>query len=235
MKSLISNKLLRKLNITTALGLVVLTAGVTSTGLFASATSNFAQTINAGTLSVDIVNSSYVTVGSPAVTMTAAPFSFSCQTATGTFGAAEQLIYVKNPDASDTGWTVTLAASAPTAVWDGTASDYDFNDPGTAGCIDDGATTDADAFSGQMTVDPSGGTLATGTCASCTTTSVTKGSSNAFVQGSVDSVTIVSGAAGSDDIGDWKLSGVAISQKIPAEQAAANDYDINMTLSVVAV
>ncbi|MFA6080373.1 MAG: hypothetical protein WC753_02715 [Candidatus Gracilibacteria bacterium] len=235
MKNLVSNKLLRKLNITTALGLVVLTAGVTSTGLFASATSNFAQTINAGTLSVDIVNSSYVTVGSPSVTMTAAPFSFSCQTATGTFGAAEQLIYVKNPDASDTGWAVSLAASAPTAVWDGAASDYDFNDPGTAGCVDDGATTDADAFSGQMTVDPSGGTLATGSCATCGTTSVTKGSSNAFVQGSVDSVTVVSGAAGSDDIGDWKLSGVAISQKIPAEQAAASDYDINMTLSVVAV
>lgn len=55
------------------------------------------------------------------------------------------------------------------------------------------------------------------------------------MQGSVDSVTVVSGAAGSDDIGDWKLSGVAISQKIPAEQAAASDYDINMTLSVVAV
>ncbi len=160
MKSIISNKLLRKLNITTALGLVVLTAGVTTTGLFASATSNFAQTINAGTLTVDIVNSSYVTVGSPAVTMTAAPFSFSCQTATGTFGAAEQLIYVKNPDASDSGWTVTLAASAPTAVWDGAVTDYDFNDPGTAGCVDDGATTDADAFGGQMTVDPSGGTLA---------------------------------------------------------------------------
>lgn len=42
-----SHSLLRKLNITTALGLVVLTAGVTSTSLFAAATSNFAQTINA--------------------------------------------------------------------------------------------------------------------------------------------------------------------------------------------
>jgi hypothetical protein len=78
-----------------------LTAGVTSTSLFASATSNFAQTINAGTLSVDIVDASYVTVGSPSVTMTAAPFSFACQTATGTFGSGTQQIYVKNPDASD--------------------------------------------------------------------------------------------------------------------------------------
>jgi hypothetical protein len=74
-----------------------------------------------------------------------------------------------------------------------------------------------------------------GSCASCTTTSVTKGSSNAYVQGTVNSITIVSGAAGSDDIGDWKLQGVAVNQKIPAEQGAASDYDINMTLSVVAV
>jgi hypothetical protein len=63
---------------------------------------------------------------------------------------------------------------------------------------------------------------------------VTKGSSNAFDQGTTDSITIVSGAAGSDDIGDWKLTGVAISQKIPGEQPAASDYDINMTLSIVA-
>jgi hypothetical protein len=129
MKSIISHKLIRKLNITTALGLVVLTAGVTSTGLFASATSNFAQTINAGSLSIDIVDGSYVTVGSPSVAMTAAPFSFTCQTATGSFGSSTQQIYIKNPDASDTGWTASLAASAPTAVWDGAVSDYDFNDP----------------------------------------------------------------------------------------------------------
>lgn len=166
--------ILRKLNVTTALGLVVLTAGVSSTALFAAATSNFAQTINAGTLSVDIVDGSYVTVGSPSVAMTAAPFSFTCQTATGTFGSGTQQIYVKNPDGADNGWTVSLAASAPTAVWDGAVSDYDFNDPGTSGCVDDGATTDADAFGGQMTVDPSVGTLAVGTCATCATTSITK-------------------------------------------------------------
>lgn len=85
-----------------------------------------------------------------------------------------------------------------------------------------------------MTVDPSGGTLAVGSCASCATTSITKGSSASYLEGSVDSVTILTGAAGSNDIGDWKLTGVSISQKIPAEQAAASDYDINMTLSIVA-
>ena len=85
-----------------------------------------------------------------------------------------------------------------------------------------------------MTVDPSVGTLAVGQCASCATTSVTKGSSSAFVQGTTDSITILTGAAGSNDIGDWKLTGVSISQKVPAEQPAASDYDVNMVLSIVA-
>lgn len=49
-----------------------------------------------------------------------------------------------------------------------------------------------------------------------------------------DSITILAGASGSDDVGDWKLTGVSISQTIPAEQAAASDYNIDMTLSILA-
>ena len=84
-----------------------------------------------------------------------------------------------------------------------------------------------------MAVNPSVGTIAKGACASCSTTNVTKGSSASFVEGTTDSITLLSGAAGSDDIGDWKLTGVTISQTVPGEQAAATDYDINMILSVV--
>jgi hypothetical protein len=39
--------LLRRLNITTAVGLIALTAGLSSTALFAAATSNFQFTVNA--------------------------------------------------------------------------------------------------------------------------------------------------------------------------------------------
>lgn len=225
--------LLRKLDIlpVVVLAFFVMSSLNIATIVLASATSNFTQTINAGTLSVDIVDGSYVTVASPSFAMTAATMSFSCQTVTGTFGTASQVIYVKNPDAADGGWSVSLAASATTAVWDGAASDFDFNDPTTSGCTD---SADADSVAGQLTVDPSAGTLAAGQCASCVTTNVTKGSSNAFVEGTTNSITVLTGAAGSDDIGDWKLTGVSLSQTIPAEQAAANDYDINMTLSVVA-
>lgn len=197
----------------------------------ASSTSNFQQTINAGSLAVDIVDGSYVTVGSPSVAMGAATFSFSCQTATGSFGTSTQKIYVSNPDAADNGWTASLAASATTAVWDSAGTDYDFNDPTSSGCTD-GA--DADSLGGQMTVDASGGTLAVGQCASCVTTNITKGSSSAYNEGTTNSITILTGAAASNDIGDWTLTGVSISQKIPAEQPAASDYDVNMVLSIAA-
>ncbi len=212
------------LSIAFSLGVVV--------DVYAASTSNFNQTINPGTLAIDIVNGSYVTVGSPSVAFTPTTFSFSCGSSTATFGTASQQIYVRNPDAADNGWTASLAGSAVTAIWDGAASDYDFNDPTSSGCTD-GADV-GDTVGGQMTVDASGGTLAAGACSSCVTTNITKGTSNAFNQGTIDSITILTAASGSDDIGDWTLQGVSISQTIPAEQAAASDYDINMVLSVVA-
>ncbi|MBI4426258.1 MAG: hypothetical protein HY567_01670 [Candidatus Kerfeldbacteria bacterium] len=230
----LSHLLLWKLNLRAVIatvGILVLVAGA-GTFVYASSTSNFQQTINAGTLAVDIVDGSYVTVASPSVVMSTATFSFACQTITGTFGSATQNIYVSNPDAADNGWTASLAASATTAIWDSVGTDYDFNDNGTSGCAD--SAVDTDALGGQMTVDPSVGTLATGQCNSCVTTNITKGSSTAFLEGTTNSITVLTAAALSNDIGDWKLTGVSVSQKIPEEQPAASDYDINMVLSIVA-
>lgn len=200
--------------------------------VFAANTSNFQQTINAGTLSIDIVDgTTYVTVGSPSVAFPGATFSFTCQTNTATLGTASQTIYVQNPDASDTGWVASIAASSPTAVWDSAGVDYDFNDISGSGCTDGG---DTDSLAGRMTVDASVGTLAIGQCLSCVTTSITKGSSTPFNEGTTNSVTLLNAASGSSDIGDWKFTGVSIAQTIPAEQPAASDYDINMVVSVVA-
>ena len=198
----------------------------------AANTSNFQQTINGGSLSIDIVNATtYVPVGSPGVVFPAATFSFTCQTNTATLGTATEAIYIKNPDASDTGWVASIAGSSPTAIWDSAGVDYDFNDSSGSGCTD-GA--DADSLGGQMTIDASVGTLAIGACASCATTNITKGSSTAFVEGTTNSITLLNAAAASSDIGDWKFTGVSVSQKIPAEQPAASDYDINMVVSIVA-
>jgi hypothetical protein len=219
---------LSKKTISTIAGIVLLSGTV----VFGAAITNFTQTINSGTLAVDIVDGSYVTVGSPAVAMSATSVGFTCQTSTGTFGTVTEQIYVSNPDAADNGWTVSLAAANTSSTWSSALpATFDFNDPTTSGCTD-GA--DGDSVGGQMTINPAGATLATGGCVGCTTTAITKGSSSAFSQGVTDSITVLTAAAGSDDIGDWTLQGVAVSQKIPAQQAAASDYNIDLTLSIVA-
>jgi hypothetical protein len=225
---LVSKFSLRKISL---VGFIFLFALSGASLALAASTSNFQQTITAGTLSVDIVDGSFDTVASPAVALSSTGFSFSCQTTTGTFGTGTQQIYMQNPDAADSGFTVSLAASSPTSVWDSAGTDFDFNDPTSSGC-GDGA--DTDTLSGQMTIDPSGATLAAGNCASCDTTGVTLGSSTAFSEGATDSITLVTAAAGADDIGDWTVQGIDVSQTIPAEQPAATDYDIDMTLSIVA-
>ena len=228
----IIRKALGKLNIAIALMLVIVMAGGLggATYVLASGTSTFGQTINAGPLATDIVDGTYASVGSPSVTMNAVTFSFAYQTATGSFGTASQQIYVSNPDAADAGWTLTVAPPATTNLWDSVGTDFDFND--STAEAGDGA--DADALGGQMTVNPSGATLAVGQCNSCVVTNVTKGSSTAYVEGTTDSVTLLTAAAASDDIGDWTLQSVSISQTIPAEQPAATDYTLNMVLTVTA-
>lgn len=204
---------------------------IPATYIEAASTSNFTQTITAGTLSVDITNSSYVSVPSPSLAMNSTSFDFSCQTVTGSFGTASEQVYISNPDAADNGWSVSLAASATTDIWDSANVDFDFNDPTTAGCTDGG---DTDSFGGQMTIDASGATLSSGACSSCTTGNISLGSSDAFEEGVTDSITIITAAAGSDDIGDWYVRDISISQTIPAEQPAASDYNIDMVLSIVA-
>lgn len=228
---MLNNYLLRRLNTITAGMLALFVFVVGAMGVYASGTSNFQLTINPGTLSVDIVDGSYVTVGSPAVVFSTATFSFNCGSTTGTLGSATEQIYVSNPDAADAGWVVSIAGSATTATWTSAGTDLDFNDVTTSGCTD-GA--DADSVSGQLTVNPSGGTITAGNCASCATTNVTAGSSSTFNEGTTDSITVLTGAAGSDDIGDWTLQGVALTQTIPAEQPAASDYNVDMVLSIVA-
>lgn len=223
--------ILRFSNVTSLFVAATLCVALPTAYVLASGTSNFQQTINPGTLSSDIVDGSYASVSSPSMAMSAATFSFSCQTVTGTFGTSAEKIYVVNPDAADNGWTLTVAPASVAAVWDGAASDYDFNDSTGAGCTD-GA--DADSVGGQMTVNASGGTLAIGECASCVTTNVSKGSLSAFVSGTTDSVTLLNASATSDDIGDWALTGVSITQTVPAEQGAAADYDINMVVTATA-
>jgi len=208
-------------------------------GVYAANNTDLTQVINAGTLVTDIRDSSRVPVGSPAVAMSASTFSFDCLTGasrpTGTFGTNDERIYVDNPDVADDGWNLTFAATGgATDQWEdsGPTDVYDFNDVtgAPAGCADGG---DADSNIGQLSVDPSVGTL-TADCGSCVTTNITLGSASAFDQGVTDSITLLSAAAASDDIGRWYFTGIDLDQTIPAEQVP-DSYTINMTLTVTAI
>ena len=188
---------------------------------------NGTYTASAGTLTVDIVDSDGNPVASPSMVMGAVTFSFDYQTANGTFGVSTEKIRVENTTANPQ-WSLTIAANGgSTAFWDSAGTDYDFNDP-TADAGDGG---DADSLGGQMTIDASGGTLG-GTCSA---TDITKGSSASFSEGATDSITLLTAGASADTGCYWDFTGVSVSQTIPAEQPAASDYSINMTLTVTAL
>lgn len=216
----------------------VLLLFVLSVSASAANTPTLNQTINAGTLTTDVLNASRVAVASPSVAFSAKTFSFDCQfggsASTGLLGSNTERVYTINPDAADNGWTLTIAAtSGATTLWQngGSTQNYDFNDPtgGNPGCAD-GA--DTDSRPGQLTIDPSVSTINLD-CATCTATNVTKGSSTAFNQGTTDSITLLNAAAASDDIWRGYLTGVGLSQTIPAEQPA-DSYSVNMTVTVTA-
>ncbi len=211
-------------------------AFVFSVPAYAANTSNLTQSITGGTLSTDILDASRVAVASPSAALSAKTFSFNCQSggsaSTGTLGSNVERLYVMNPDGADNGWTLTIAATGgATTRWanGGSSQFFDFNDPTTSGCTD-GA--DADSSGGQLTIDPSVGTL-TADCTTCTTTNVSKGSSASFSQGATDSITLLNAANISDDIWRGYLTGATLSQTIPGEQAA-DSYIINLTLTSTA-
>lgn len=182
--------------------------------VLASSQTQLSQTINAGTLGVDIVDGSAVSVGSPTVAFGAAPFSFSTQTGTGTLGVASQKIRVSNGTNTAT-WSMTMAAtSGNTTLWSAGTPTMDFNGAASAG---------------RLTVDPSGGTITP--TDSYTSTGLTKGSSTSFAQGTVDSVTLLSAGASADKPGRWDFIGVALTQDIPAAQTPGT-YTISMTVTV---
>ncbi len=184
---------------------------------------------NPGLLLVQIVDASYAKVASPSVTMSSISYSFAAQNSSGTLGSASQRVYVENPNAADAGYTLSIAATTGTgAVWDnaGAGADFDFNEPG--GDTDNGGG-DGDALGGQLTVDASVSTL---TMRYGANTGITKGSSTAFSEGTVDSVTLLSAAAGSDDFHAGYLTGIALTQSIP-EQQDVDSYSVSMMLTVV--
>lgn len=182
-----------------------------------------------GSLSVDIVDSNGIPVASPAVSMSNTSFSFSCETATGTFGTNNERIRVNNTTASPA-WRLDVAASIATAVWDGAAADFDFNDSGGSGCTDSG---DTDSVGGQMTQDASGATLVPQV--GCTNTGVSLGTSESFAEGSNNDIDLLNASGSAETSCYWDLTDITVSQKIPREQPVASDYDINLILTITSL
>ena len=201
-----------------SLSLALVFVFLVSLQVIAATTPTFNQTITAGALSVDIVDAGGTTVGSPSVTFASKAFSFDTQTSTGDFAPSAQRIRVSNPTGT-AAWTVNLAGSAPGAHWTAGGNTYHFDD-----------ATGGGATNGQMTVDPSGGTISG--VSGCATTNTSKGSVDSFASGSVDSIDIFSSTTAATYCRFDYVGAVAnISQKIPASQAAGS-YSLTMSVTV---
>lgn len=173
-------------------------------------------TFPAGELSVDIVDAAGDSVSSPSVGFSAITVGFSEQESTGTLGISTEKIRVTNTMESPA-WTLSIAAAdGITDLWYEIGGEsYDFN---------------GSASEGRLTVDPSGGSI-TAIAPATSTTGIFLGSSNAFQQGVVDSITLMSAGITAENRGIWDLTGVDLTQDVPAEQPAS-DYDIDFTLTV---
>lgn len=194
---------------------VALVAGV----VLADKAATFQLTINPGTLAVDVVDASYATIASPVVVFEATSASLDCSDTTGILGTAEQQIYITNPDAADTGYTVALAPTeGASATWsDGASNSIDFNDETDLGCA-----------TGKLSV--AAGIVSNGKLAADSMTDiVAAGGSFSSVN---SSVTLVNAAAASDDISEVVANGFVLTQTIPARTAAAS-YSLPMTISIL--
>lgn len=175
-----------------------------------TATSVLSQTIDAGTASTDIRNASNVVLSNPTFSMTSVLLSTSQQTATGIFGSNAQRITVDNPGGANNGWTLSLNATDPANdVWTSGGNSYDFNA--------------ASAAAGQLTVNPTAGTI---TAVTGGDTGVTLGTIATF--SSTSPVTLVNAADTSADIWNGYVTGINLSQTIPANQPQGT-YTLPMT------
>lgn len=207
-------KITHRLLALAAIGAMVFTAAPPAYAAL-TATSTLSQSITAGTLSTDIRDADNVVVGSPSFSMAARNVSTSQQSTTGTFGSSTQRISVDNPGGANNGFSITLNATTPgSGTWTSGGNTYAYN--GTAA-------------TGQLTVDPQ---VSVWTANVGTTTSITKGTSATF-NGST-AITLATTSAALEDIWNGYVTGVGLTQTIPANTPAGT-YTISMTQTVAAL
>lgn len=183
-----------------------------ATGATQQTSSNDRGFRSAGSLTFDIVDSGGSSVSSPTVGFSSVDYSWNAQQSTGTLGTSSQKLRVTNTRTATKTWTLTISAtSGASAKWDSGSYQYDYDDT---------------AASGRLTVDASGGTITPQ--GGCNNTGLSKGTSASFSGG--NSITLLSadGTAGTGCY--WDLTGVALTQDIPAGQADGA-YSISMTIT----
>lgn len=182
------------------------------TAAFAATNTSLSQVINPGTLTIDIVDGSGVSVVSPAVAFPTTTFSFSCQTQTATFGTASQKVKVSNPVLS--GVKVDINAQTPASDnWTNGSETYSYKDAAGSGCTN-----------GQMSI--TGGTFTQTAGANAPTYTLPGGAFS-----STSPVTLMNNT--STTAWEGELTGYTLSQKIPAEQADGS-YSLTMVVSAIA-
>jgi len=179
-----------------------------------TADSELTQEITSGNLTTSIRTSGGAVVGAPSFAMNSTAVSTSAQTITGTFGDTDQRITVDNPGAASGGWTLALNVDDPgNSVWVDGAKTYAYNGNSTTG---------------QLTVNPAAGSLQAPTGG---TTGVTLGSQTAFSGSSA--ITLITASGASADIWNGYVTGIGLSQAIPASQPAG-DYTLDLVQTVTA-
>lgn len=179
------------------------------------------QTIGAGVLSTDIVDTNNAPVANPSFGMSSTNISSGCQTSTGSYGSASQRVAVDNPGGANGGWSLVIALTGgPGSDWTSGSNTFKADDPTDSGCA-----------LGQLTLDPSDSTLSL--IGASSSTGVTQGSQASFSNGLNDSITLLNAAASSDDIWSGYLTDIGVSQTIPA-QTPAGSYTIDLTQTVTA-
>lgn len=201
-------------------------------GARGAANANFTMSIIPQPLAVNIVDQDYNPIEEPEVDFAELPYTQECREITTQLATAEQQVYVRNFDAADGGWTVTISADDPTAFWSNGEYEFDFNDPTGDGCTDG---DDPDMLAWSMEIYTDTPSLDSWLCPACSPDFVEYISSWVFdEQGWVNSVTLLYATADSDNRGDWLLSDIIIRQTIPASQPAVGDYEIPLLLSITA-
>ncbi len=117
-------------------------------------------------LAVNIVDENYNPIEEPEVQFTQQTYTPECREILAQLASEEQQVYIRNFDAADNGWTVTISADSPTVAWSSADGDYhfDFNDPTGDGCVDGG---DPDTLAGSMEIYTQNDSLESGSCPLC--------------------------------------------------------------------